>query len=165
MLNCDMLIDANDIKSTISKLKNEENYEILLDVTAIDYLNFSDVTPSRFAVVYILRDSTFKKHISVKAFVDDSTLEVDSLCDLFESANWAERETYDQYGIKFKGHPNLKRVLNHHQFTGHPLRKDYPTNTSTDCLDTGQTIDTVHEVVQVNKPDQPQQTHHLYRTP
>lgn len=108
MLNCDMLIDAKDIKSTISKLKNEENYEILLDVTAIDYLNFSDVTPSRFAVVYILRDSTFKKHISIKAFVDDSTLEVDSICDLFESANWAERETYDQYGIKFKGHPNLK---------------------------------------------------------
>ena len=141
MLNCDMLIDANDIKSTISKLKNEENYEILLDVTAVDYLNFSDVTPSRFAVVYILRDSTFKKHISIKAFVDDSTLEVDSLCDLFESANWAERETYDQYGIKFKGHPNLKRVLNHHQFTGHPLRKDYPTTKGQICTETEDLMD------------------------
>ena len=69
MLNCDMLIDAKDIKSTISKLKNDEKYEILLDVTAVDYLNFPDVTPSRFAVIYILRDATFKKHISIKAFV------------------------------------------------------------------------------------------------
>ena len=141
MLNCDMLINANDIKSTISKLKNEEKYEILLDITAIDYLNFPDVTPSRFAVVYILRDSTFKKQISVKAFVDDITLEVDSLCDLFESANWAERETYDQYGIKFKGHPNLKRVLNHHQFKGHPLRKDYPTTKGQICTETEDLMD------------------------
>ena len=141
MLNCDMLIDAKDIKSTISKLKNDEKYEILLDVTAVDYLNFPDVTPSRFAVIYILRDSTFKKHISIKAFVDDSTLEVDSLCDLFESADWAERETYDQYGIKFKGHPNLKRVLNHHQFIGHPLRKDYPTTKGQICTETEDLMD------------------------
>ena len=60
MLKCDMLIDSNDIKSTISKLKNEDNYTILLDITIIDYLKFPDITPSRFAVVYILRDKTLK---------------------------------------------------------------------------------------------------------
>ena len=141
MLSCDLLIDSKEIKSTISRLKNEENYSLLLDITAIDYLKFPDITPSRFAVVYILRDSTFKKQISVKAFVDDATLEVDSITDLFEAANWAEREAYDQYGIKFAGHPNLKRVLNHHQFIGHPLRKDYQTTKGQLCTQTEDLMD------------------------
>ena len=141
MFNCDMLIDSKDLKSTISKLKNEENYTILLDITAIDYLKFPEITPSRFAVVYILRDSTFKKQISIKSFVDDNTLEIDSLYDLYESADWAERETYDQYGIKFIGHPNLKRVLNHHQFVGHPLRKDYETTKGQICTETEDLMD------------------------
>ena len=141
MFNCDMLIDSKDLKSTISKLKNEENYTILLDITAIDYLKFPETTPSRFAVVYILRDSTFKKQISIKSFVDDNTLEIDSLYDLYESADWAERETYDQYGIKFIGHPNLKRVLNHHQFVGHPLRKDYETTKGQICTETEDLMD------------------------
>ncbi len=141
MLNCDMLINSQDIKSTILRLKNDEKYNLLLDITAIDYLKFPDITPSRFAVVYILRDSTFKKQISLKAFVDDITLSVDSITDLYESANWAERETYDQYGIKFVGHPNLKRVLNHHQFIGHPLRKDYQITKGQICTETEDLMD------------------------
>lgn len=141
MLNCDMLINSQDIKSTILRLKNDEKYNLLLDITAIDYLKFPDITPSRFAVVYILRDSTFKKQISLKAFVDDTTLSVDSITDLYESANWAERETYDQYGIKFVGHPNLKRVLNHHQFIGHPLRKDYQITKGQICTETEDLMD------------------------
>ena len=141
MLKCDMLIDSNDILSTISKLKNEDNYTLLLDVTAIDYLKYPDVTPSRFAVVYILRDSTFKKQISVKAYVNDDTLEVQSITSLYEAANWGERETYDQYGIKFTGHPNLKRILNHHQFIGHPLRKDYPVTKGQICTETESLMD------------------------
>ncbi len=141
MLKCDLLIDSKDIRSTISKLKNEENFTILLDVTAIDYIKYPDVTPSRFAVVYILRDSSFKNQKTVKAFVDDNTLSVDSIHDLFESADWAERETFDQYGVKFIGHPNLKRVLNHHQFIGHPLRKDYPVTKGQICTETEDLMD------------------------
>ncbi|MCT7597799.1 NADH-quinone oxidoreductase subunit D [Aliarcobacter butzleri] len=141
MLNCDMLIDSKELKSTISKLKNEENYTILLDVTAVDYLKFPDVTLSRFAVIYILRDSTFTKEITIKSYVDDNTLEIDSLYDLYESADWAERETFDQYGIKFVGHPNLKRVLNHHQFIGHPLRKDYKITKGQICTETEDLMD------------------------
>ncbi len=141
MLKCDILIDSKDIKSTISKLKNEENYTILLDITAIDYLKYPDITPSRFAVVYILRDSSFKKQKTIKAFVDDSTLSVDSIYDLYGAANWAERETFDQYGIKFIGHPNLKRVLNHHQFIGYPLRKDYPVTKGQICTETEDLMD------------------------
>jgi NADH-quinone oxidoreductase subunit C/D len=136
-----MLIDSKELKSTISKLKNEDNYTILLDVTAVDYLKFPDVTPSRFAVIYILRDSTFTKEITIKSYVDDNTLEIDSLYDLYESADWAERETFDQYGIKFVGHPNLKRVLNHHQFIGHPLRKDYKITKGQICTETEDLMD------------------------
>ncbi|QKF83019.1 NADH-quinone oxidoreductase subunit D [Halarcobacter ebronensis] len=141
MLKPDMLIDAKDIKSTITKLKNEQDYTILLDVTAIDYLQYPDVTPSRFAVIYILRTSNFKKQLTVKAYVDDKTLEVDSITDLYYAANWGERETFDQYGIRFKGHPNLKRVLNHHQFVGHPLRKDYEVTKGQICTETEDLMD------------------------
>ena len=141
MLNCDLLINSKDLISTILKLKNEDNYSILLDVTVIDYLKFPDITPSRFAVVYILRDSSFKNQISVKTFVDDNSLEVDSLTPYYDSANWAEREAYDQYGIKFIGHPNLKRVLNHHQFIGHPLRKDYEITKGQICTETADLMD------------------------
>lgn len=141
MLNCDMLIDSKELKSTILKLKNEDNYTILLDVTAVDYLKFPDITPSRFAVIYILRDSTFTKELTIKSYVDDNTLEIDSLYDLYESADWAERETFDQYGIKFIGHPNLKRVLNHHQFIGHPLRKDYKITKGQICTETEDLMD------------------------
>ena len=147
MLKCDMIIDSKDIKSKISKLKNEENYTILLDITAIDYLTFSDVTPSRFAIIYILRDSSFKNQISIKSFIDDASLEVDSIVDIYESANWAERETFDQYGIIFKGHPNLKRVLNHHQFVGYPLRKDYEITKGQICTHTEDLMDEMNPLL------------------
>ncbi|WP_108063120.1 NADH-quinone oxidoreductase subunit D [Poseidonibacter lekithochrous] len=141
MLKCDMLIDSSEIKSTISKLKNEDNYSILLDVTVVDYSKYPDVTPSRFAVVYILRDGSFKNQTSVKAYIDDNTLEVDSISDLYKAADWGEREAYDQYGIKFKGHKNLKRLLNHHQFFGYPLRKDYPITKGQICTETEDLMD------------------------
>ncbi len=141
MLKCDMLIEANDIKSTISKLKNEDNYTTLLDITVIDYLKFPDVTPSRFAVVYILRDQSFKNQISIKSFIDDNTLELETISDIYGAANWGEREAYDQYGINFKGHPNLKRLLNHHQFVGHPLRKDYEITKGQICTETEDLMD------------------------
>jgi len=141
MLKCNMIIDSSEIKTTILKLKNEEEYTILLDVTIIDYLKYPDVTPSRFAVVYILRNKTFKKQISIKSYIDDSTLTVDSLTQIYKSANWAEREAYDQYGINFNGHPNLKRLLNHHQFIGHPLRKDYEITKGQICTETEDLMD------------------------
>ncbi len=147
MLKPDILIDASEIKSTIANLKNKENYTILLDITAVDYLEYPDVTQSRFAVIYILRDSTFKKHLTIKAFVDDNTLEVDSITELYFAADWGEREVFDQYGIKFKGHHNLKRVLNHHQFKGHPLRKDYEITKGQICTETEDLMDEMNPLL------------------
>ncbi|MGB3752045.1 MAG: NADH-quinone oxidoreductase subunit D, partial [Arcobacteraceae bacterium] len=91
--------------------------------------------------VYILRDATFKKEMVVKTFIDDESLEIDTISDLYLSANWGEREAYDQYGVTFKGHPNMKRLLNHHQFIGHPLRKDYLITKGQICTETEDLMD------------------------
>lgn len=141
MLKCDLLIDSKDLRETVLKLKKDEDFTILLDIAGIDYLKFPDITPSRFAVVYVLRSSDFKKEITVKTFVSDETLSLDSIYDIFPSANWAEREAYDQYGINFLNHPNLKRVLNHKQFIGHPLRKDYTITKGQICTETDDLMD------------------------
>ncbi len=141
MYKVDLVVESSEIKNTIINLRDNEKFTILLDITAIDYLEYSESTPSRFAVVYILRSSNFKKTFTIKTFVDDETLEIDSITDIFISADWGERETFDQYGIKFVGHPNLKRVLNHHQFKGHPLRKDYPITKGQICTETEDLMD------------------------
>ncbi|MCT7431884.1 NADH-quinone oxidoreductase subunit D [Aliarcobacter cryaerophilus] len=141
MLKCDLLVDSKDLRATLLKLKKDDDFTILLDMTAVDYSKFPDSTPSRFAVVYVLRSSDFKKETTVKAFVSDETLSVDTVSDIFPSANWAEREAYDQYGVIFLNHPNLKRVLNHKQFIGHPLRKDYKITQGQICTETEDLMD------------------------
>ncbi|GAB1466174.1 hypothetical protein MASR2M54_16740 [Aliarcobacter cryaerophilus] len=141
MLKCDLLVDSKDLRATLLKLKKDDDFAILLDMTAVDYSKFPDSTPSRFAVVYVLRSSDFKKETTVKAFVSDETLSVDTVSDIFPSANWAEREAYDQYGVIFLNHPNLKRVLNHKQFVGHPLRKDYKITQGQICTETDDLMD------------------------
>ena len=141
MLKCDLLVDSKDLRATLLRLKKDEDFTILLDMTAVDYSKFPDSTPSRFAVVYVLRSSDFKKETTVKAFVSDETLSVDTVSDIFPSANWAEREAYDQYGVIFLNHPNLKRVLNHKQFVGHPLRKDYKITQGQICTETEDLMD------------------------
>ena len=141
MLKCDLLVDSKDLRATLLRLKKDDDFTILLDMTAVDYSKFPDSTPSRFAVVYVLRSSDFKKETTVKAFVSDETLSVDTVSDIFPSANWAEREAYDQYGVIFLNHPNLKRVLNHKQFVGHPLRKDYKITQGQICTETDDLMD------------------------
>jgi len=141
MFKADMVVKPEDLKATILKLKNEEGYNLLLDVTATDYLAHHEKPENRFALIYILRDKTFQKSITIKTFLPNDKLEIDTISDLYYSANWGERETYDQYGIKFIGHPNLKRVLNHHQFVGHPLRKDYIITQGQICTETESLMD------------------------
>ena len=148
MLKPDHIVDVNELKPFITKLKNEQEYILLLDITVIDYLKYPDVTPSRFAVVYILRDSHFKHQKVIKVYVDDNDLNVPTISDLYAAANWAEREAFDQYGINFVGHPNMKRVLNHHQFIGHPLRKDYPVTKRQICTQTEDLMDEMLPLLQ-----------------
>lgn len=135
MLKPDLIIDPSKLRETVLNLKNKENFTLLLDITAIDYLKYPTKQEQRFALIYILRDASFKKTITIKTFVNES-LTIDTISDIFYSANWGERETYDQYGIIFKNHPNLKRILNHHEFVGHPLRKDYSITHHQICKET-----------------------------
>jgi NADH-quinone oxidoreductase subunit C len=105
-------------------LKEEPGLEFdgLVDLTAVDYLG----RRPRFDVVYHLLSFATKQRLRVKVRLDESDVEVPSLTTLWGSANWLEREVWDMYGIRFTGHPNLKRLLMYEEFQGHPLRKDYP---------------------------------------
>ncbi|MBU1658535.1 NADH dehydrogenase (quinone) subunit D [bacterium] len=104
--------------------KYADGFIYLLDITAIDYSEYIKNQEEEFALVYIIRHQNFKEHIVIKTYLN--TLLSDSVSYLFKGANWLEREVFDQYGIVFKNHPNLRRILNHKEFVGHPLRKSYP---------------------------------------
>ena len=107
----------------------ELDFNFLMDVTAVDYLFFTGgriQKEFRFEVVYHFFSLKHNHRILVKVPVDEKNPEGDTLCDLWASANWYEREVWDMFGIRFNGHPNLKRILMYEEFQGHPLRKDYP---------------------------------------
>ena len=106
-------------------LKESCGFDMLVDVTGIDYLHYPDAR-DRFGVVYALLNVQTGARIYVKTFVNEPNLEVPSAFPLWKGADWMEREVYDMYGIVFTGHPDLRRILMPEEFTAHPLRKDYP---------------------------------------
>jgi len=105
--------------------------EMLLDITIIDYLDYPSPPPKRFGLVYIIRHKDFKEYIILKTYLSEPKCL--SITSIYKAADWLERECYDQYGIIFENHPNLKRILNHWQFEGFPLRKDYPVTNGQYC--------------------------------
>lgn len=123
-----VVISAGAIRRAIAFLKAQLNFEVLLDVFAMDYSTFEPPTPERFAVIYNLFSLSQKKRVRVKVFLKEEQPEIGSIHDLYASANWFEREAWDLFGIVFTGHPHLTRILCHNEFEGHPLRKDYPSD-------------------------------------
>lgn len=105
------------------KLDADLAFNFFLDVTAVDWL---DAQAERFELVYHLLSLTYQQRLRVKIWVPEDSAEVSSLCGLWSAANFMEREVWDMYGIKFTGHPDLRRILTYDEFEGHPLRKDYP---------------------------------------
>jgi NADH:ubiquinone oxidoreductase subunit C len=101
-------------------------FTTLLDVAGVDYMSYPNHRGPRFAVQYLFKSLVFKHRVRIKVELDEEAANVATLSDLYAIADWSERETWDQYGINFVGHPNQRRLLNHHEFVGHPLRKDYP---------------------------------------
>jgi NADH dehydrogenase I D subunit len=97
-------------------------FDLPLDVTAVDYIG----QQSRFEVVYHLYSTRHHHRLRLKAGVPETAPEIDSVVPVWVGANWLERETYDMYGIRFRGHPDLRRIYMYEEFVGHPLRKDYP---------------------------------------
>ena len=104
-------------------------FDMLMDLTAVDYSKFPGREDGpRFEVVYHLYSLAHNHRLRVKVQVDEDDAVVPSAEPLWPIANWFEREVWDMFGIRFDGHPDLRRLLMYEEFVGHPLRKDYPIN-------------------------------------
>jgi NADH-quinone oxidoreductase subunit C len=106
-------------------LKEACGFDMLVELTAVDYLYYPDAR-DRFGIVYALRNMTTGERVYVKTYVNEPDVTVPSAYSLWNGADWMEREVYDMYGILFAGHPDLRRILMPEEFTAFPLRKDYP---------------------------------------
>jgi NADH-quinone oxidoreductase subunit C len=116
------------IAEVVKALRDDPEFEfnMLIDLISVDYSNYPGWTGERFGLVYLVKSLTLGHRLQLKMTAPEDEPVVPTISPLFANADWLEREAYDQMGIRFARHPNLKRLLNHHEFVGHPLRKDYP---------------------------------------
>ena len=123
------VVAAPYLHNVVQFLKEEAGikFDMLVDIAGIDYLTYPNHEGPRFAVSYAFKSMKNPgARIRLKVLVSEESLKVPTISDLYANANWYEREVYDQFGVIFEGHPDLRRLLNHVEFVGHPLRKDYP---------------------------------------
>ncbi len=116
-----LFIEPSDIKAVMKHLRDELDYDFLSELSAIDWLAKSN----QFEIFYQMLSMTKRKRLRVKYFINNGDA-VDSVTDIFNSANWAEREMFDMYGVVANNHPYMKRVIMPDDWTGHPLLKTYP---------------------------------------
>ena len=126
---CRSRVKRENIKKVLSTLKNDPafDFKMLLDVTAADYLS---ERKDRYEVVYHLLSLSNKHRVRIKAPVPAEDPTIDSAVDVWRGADWSEREAFDMFGIQFKGHPDLRRILTHSQFEGFPLAKGLPAGST-----------------------------------
>ncbi len=110
------------LRPFVRRLRDDLGFDFLVLVTAVD----NCLDEPRFEVTWRLRSIAKNHDVRINVAVGGEEPEVDSVSDLYPAANWMERETWDMFGVRFKGHPNLERILMWEGFEGHPLRKDYP---------------------------------------
>ena len=131
-INFDQLFLDTDVENLISvilflKTNGKCKFKQLIDITAVDYPK----RENRFKIIYLMLSHEYNLRITVNLFVDENVL-IPSIVKIFPSANWMEREVFDMYGISFKDHPDLRRILTNYGFKGHPLRKDFPLSGHTE---------------------------------
>jgi len=116
-------IDREDLIDVTLFIKSNENtkFRQLIDVTVVDYPE----NIQRFKVVYLFLSHEFNQRIILSYLINENEV-IPSLTPIYPAANWMEREVFDMYGVKFKDHPDLRRILTDYDFVGHPLRKDFP---------------------------------------
>ena len=116
-------IDSEDLIDVTLFIKSNENtrFRQLMDVTVVDYPE----NTQRFKVVYLFLSHEFNQRIILSYLISENEV-IPSLTPIYPAANWMEREVFDMYGVKFKNHPDLRRILTDYDFVGHPLRKDFP---------------------------------------
>jgi len=120
-----VIVAAERVFAVLKCLKEECGFDMLAELTAVDYLRYPNAR-DRFGVIYGLLNTATGERVFVKTFLNEPELTLPSAFSLWKGADWLEREVYDMYGIIFEGHPNLRRILMPEEFTGFPLRKDYP---------------------------------------
>jgi NADH-quinone oxidoreductase subunit C len=118
-----LYIDSEDLIAVTLFIKSNENtkFRQLIDVTVVDYPENSQ----RFKLVYLFLSHEFNQRIILSYTINENEV-IPSLTSIYPAANWMEREVFDMYGVKFKDHPDLRRILTDYGFEGHPLRKDFP---------------------------------------
>lgn len=136
-----ILAPSEQLHAMAEYLKEEMGYTLLLDITVVDNLLLAHPASSRFEVIYIFRHEEFEKTVGVKVLLINSEKGVETITDLYGAASWLEREVWDQYGVSFQQHSTLKRILNHNEFVGHPLRKDYEITKGQYCTVTQDMMD------------------------
>ena len=116
-------IDSEHLINVTLFIKNNENtkFRQLIDLTVVDYPE----KMQRFKVVYLFLSHEFNQRIILSYVINENEV-IPSLTPIYPAANWMEREVFDMYGVKFKDHPDLRRILTDYGFEGHPLRKDFP---------------------------------------
>jgi NADH-quinone oxidoreductase subunit C len=123
--NTRLLVPPARVFELLKTLKVEHGFDMLVDIAGIDYLYYPDAV-DRFGVAYVLLNVTTGRRLYVKTMLNEPELELPSVFSLWKGADWMEREIFDMYGIRFSGHPNLRRILMPEEFAAYPLRKDYP---------------------------------------
>ncbi|MDB2436926.1 NADH-quinone oxidoreductase subunit C [Candidatus Pelagibacter ubique] len=116
-------IDNEDLIDVTLFIKSNENtkFRQLIDITVVDYPE----NAQRFKVVYLFLSHEFNQRIILSYLISENEV-ISSLTPIYPAANWMEREVFDMYGVKFKDHPDMRRILTDYGFEGHPLRKDFP---------------------------------------
>lgn len=124
-----VVVKKENIRVFAQGLKKDAalDFDMLIDLFGVDYLHWEEKA-DRFEVVYNLYSSRKNHRLFVKALVPESDATLDTVTGVWPAADWYEREVWDMFGVVFRGHPNLKRILMYDQFQGHPLRKDYAYN-------------------------------------
>jgi NADH-quinone oxidoreductase subunit C len=141
-------IDTEALYSTILYLKtnNKCRFKQLIDITAVDYPKKA----KRFKLVYLLLSHENNLRILININIDEKT-QVPSITKIFPSANWMEREVFDMYGVSFKDHPDLRRILTDYGFKGYPLRKDFPLTGHTEVRYSEEHNKVIYEPVKLDQ--------------
>jgi NADH-quinone oxidoreductase subunit C len=119
-------IESKSLSEICVFIKKDLYFDMLIDLTCVDYLNYPGRKMGRFEMAYQFYSLKNNHRLCLKSVLDDAKPVIDSLSNIWLAANWYEREVYDMFGVYFKGHPDLRRILMYDEFIGHPLRKDYP---------------------------------------
>jgi NADH-quinone oxidoreductase subunit C len=124
--NLRLIVPPARLRELLSVLKTQCGFSLLAELGATDYLGYPGRTRPRFEVHYVLRNLETSERLVIKAGVADPDPTLPSAVPLWPGADWMEREVFDMFGIRFDGHPDLRRILMPEEFTAYPLRKDYP---------------------------------------